>query len=43
MEQDQRHLDLLSIFHFIAGGINAVFSCFPLIHLLQESPFIPVG
>ncbi len=33
MEQDHHHLNLLSIFHFVAGGINLLLSCFPLIHL----------
>jgi heme/copper-type cytochrome/quinol oxidase subunit 3 len=30
--QDQDHLKLLSIFHFIVGGICVFFACFPLIH-----------
>ncbi|MEW6182163.1 MAG: hypothetical protein AB1500_03165 [Bacillota bacterium] len=33
MNQDEQQLDLLSIFHYIVGGINALFSCFPFIHL----------
>jgi len=32
MTQDEEQLNLLSIFHFVVGGANAVFSCFPLIH-----------
>jgi hypothetical protein len=29
MEQDQEHLDLLAIFHFVAGAMGALFgSCF---------------
>jgi hypothetical protein len=31
--QDQDHLRMLSIFHYIVGGITALFSLFPLIHL----------
>ena len=33
MSQDEEHLRLLSIFHYIAGGLTAVFALFPLIHL----------
>lgn len=31
--KDIEHLRLLSIFHYILGGIMALFSCFPLIHI----------
>lgn len=31
--ETERHLDLLSTFHFIVGGLAAFFSLFPLIHL----------
>ena len=30
---DQEHLRLLSIFHFIVGGLTMAFACLPLIHL----------
>lgn len=33
MNQDQEHLRLLSIFHYIVGGIAALFSFLPVIHL----------
>jgi hypothetical protein len=33
MNQDEEHLRLLSIFHYVVGGITAVFACFPCIHL----------
>ena len=33
MNQDADHLQLLSIFHYVVGGITALFACFPLIHL----------
>ncbi len=33
MTQDEQQLDLLAIFHYIVGGITALFSCFPFIHL----------
>jgi hypothetical protein len=33
MDQDAEHLRLLSIFHYVVGGMAALFACFPLIHL----------
>lgn len=33
MNQDQEHLRILSIFHYVVGGISALFSCFPIFHL----------
>lgn len=33
MDEDVRHLDLLSIFHYVVGAMTALFGCFPLIHL----------
>lgn len=32
--QDEQHLKLLSIFHYIVGGIIALFSFFPIFHLV---------
>ncbi|UCG58497.1 MAG: hypothetical protein JSU70_03110 [Phycisphaerales bacterium] len=32
MSQDEEHLKLLSIFHYVVGGIAGFFACFPLIH-----------
>jgi hypothetical protein len=32
-DQDQDHLKLLSIFHYVVGGIAVLFACFPLIHV----------
>lgn len=34
MRQDLENLRLLSVFHYVLGGITAVFSCLPIIHLL---------
>ncbi|WFB35803.1 hypothetical protein P3T73_16750 [Kiritimatiellota bacterium B12222] len=34
MTQDESNLNLLSIFHFVLGGLTALISCFPFIHLL---------
>lgn len=33
MSQDEEHLKLLSIFHYVAGGITGLFACIPIIHL----------
>lgn len=30
---DEQHLQLLAIFHYVVGGITALFACMPLIHL----------
>ena len=32
--QDQNHLNLLSTFHYVVGGLGIVFACFPLIHFV---------
>lgn len=42
MSQNEEHLDLLSIFHFVLGGLTALVSCVPLIHLTMGI-FILVG
>ncbi len=31
--QDEQYLKLLSIFHYVVGGITALFACFPIFHL----------
>jgi hypothetical protein len=31
---DVRYLDLLSIFHYVVGGMAGLFACFPIIHLV---------
>ncbi len=33
MSQDEQQLDLLAIFHYIVGGVTALFSCFPFLHV----------
>lgn len=33
MNDDEQHLRLLSIFHYVLGGMTALFSCFPVFHL----------
>jgi hypothetical protein len=32
--QDEQHLQLLSIFHYVVGGLAGLFACFPIIHLV---------
>jgi hypothetical protein len=32
MNQDNEHLNLLSIFHYVLAGVMALFSCIPFIH-----------
>ena len=34
MTQDEQYLSLLGIFHYIVGGITALFACFPLLHMV---------
>lgn len=31
--QDQRHVELLSIFHYVLGGLSLLMGFFPIIHL----------
>jgi hypothetical protein len=40
LTDDAEHLRLLSIFHYIVGGIAFLFACFPLIHVTIGSIFI---
>jgi len=32
--EDERYLNLLSIFHYIVGGIAGLFACFPILHFV---------
>lgn len=40
MQQDQEHLKLLSIFHYVVGGLAGVFAMVPIFHLLLGLVFI---
>lgn len=31
--QDEQYLQILSIFHFVVGGLTALCACFPIFHL----------
>jgi cytochrome bd-type quinol oxidase subunit 2 len=43
MNQDAEHLQLLSIFHYIVGGLTALFSFFPLLYTTVGAIFIFVA
>jgi hypothetical protein len=40
--EDAEHLRLLSIFHYVVGGLQAVFACVPILHLVMGA-FMIVG
>ncbi len=40
MTQDQEHLRLLSIFHYVVGGVGCLFACMPLLHMIFGLVFI---
>jgi hypothetical protein len=33
MDNDEQQIQLLSIFHYIVGGLTAFFACFPFLHV----------
>ncbi len=35
VDQDQEHLKLLSIFHYVVGCVAGLFACFPVIHVVM--------
>jgi hypothetical protein len=35
MNQDEEHLRLLSIFHYVCAGLAALFACFPIMYLVM--------
>ena len=41
MNKDEEHLRLLSIFHYVVGGIAGFFACFPVIHLIMGIAMLP--
>ena len=38
--QDAQHLQLLSIFHYVLGGLMGCCACFPVIHLIVGIVFL---
>ena len=35
VNQDEKHLKLLSIFHYVVGGLVAMLACIPILHLIM--------
>ena len=33
MKEDEQYLKMLSVFHYVVGGLAACFACIPIIHL----------
>ena len=40
MNEDIQHLKLLSIFHYVVGGLAALFSFFPVVYIVMGIVFI---
>jgi len=40
LSQDEHHLNILSIFHYVVGGLTALFACFPIFHLIMGLSFL---
>ncbi|MHC4544628.1 MAG: hypothetical protein ACYTDW_01565 [Planctomycetota bacterium] len=43
MNQDEEHLKLLSIFHYVVGGIAGLFACIPVFHLIIGIAILVAG
>ena len=43
IDQDSHHVRLLAMFHYIVGGLCALFSLFPLIHVVMGIAMIMPG
>ena len=43
MNQDEKYLNLLSIFHSVVAGLSALLACFPIIHLVFGIITIVIG
>lgn len=41
--EDSQHLRLLAIFHYVVGGLGALFSLFPLIHVIMGVAMLMSG
>jgi hypothetical protein len=40
MNQDEEHLKILAIFHYVVGGLAALFACFFLFYVVMGAIFI---
>ena len=43
MAQHDDHLRILSIFHYVVGGVTALFACIPIIHLVVGIILVVAG
>jgi hypothetical protein len=43
MSQDEKYLNLLSIFHYVVAGLSALSACFPIFHLIAGIAMIVMG
>ncbi|MCE5327298.1 MAG: hypothetical protein LLG01_12895 [Planctomycetaceae bacterium] len=41
--QDYEHVRLLGIFHYVLGGIQGLFACFPIFHVVMGIVFVTQG
>lgn len=41
--QDEQYLKILSIFHYVVGGITGLFACFPVFHLAMGISMLTGG
>ena len=42
-EQYEQYLKILAIFHYVVGGISALFACFPILHFVMGIVFFVLG
>jgi hypothetical protein len=43
MSQDEKYLNLLSLFHYVIAGLSALVACFPIFHLIAGIAMIVMG
>ncbi len=43
MEEDKKNIRLLAIFHYVMGGLTALFACIPFIHLFIGIAVLTTG
>jgi hypothetical protein len=42
-DQNEQYLNLLAIFHYVVGGLTALFACFPVFHLTMGLSMLTGG
>ena len=40
MTEEERNLDLLGVFHYVVGGLTALFACLPLLHVAMGAAML---